>query len=72
MDKLSKQEHQTLHDASRLSAPFVYEVIRRDGEEELNRSSDSLIWSGIAGGVVISFSVFSMAAFRGAIVNSGV
>nr|WP_136250136.1 formate/nitrite transporter family protein [Ningiella ruwaisensis] len=50
-----------------LSAPntcMIYEVIRRDGEEELNRPTPSLIWSGIAAGVLISFSVLGEAIFR--------
>ena len=39
-------------------------VIRRDGEEELERPTRSLIWSGVAAGILISFSVLGEAIFR--------
>jgi len=39
-------------------------VIRREGEEELARSKRSLIWSGVAAGVMISLSVLGEAIFR--------
>ena len=35
---------------------LVYEIIRRDGAEELDRPTAALIFSGIAAGLVISFS----------------
>jgi len=50
--------------ASRLSARLIYEVIRRDGEEELARPFASLVWSGIAAGILISLSVLGEAVFR--------
>ncbi|MEE4189683.1 MAG: formate/nitrite transporter family protein [Roseobacter sp.] len=43
---------------------MIYEVIRRDGEEELARPTRSLVWSGIAAGIMISFSVLGEAIFR--------
>ncbi|MEL6360978.1 MAG: formate/nitrite transporter family protein [Pseudomonadota bacterium] len=43
---------------------MIYEVIRRDGEEELSRPTRSLVWSGIAAGLMISFSVLGEAIFR--------
>ncbi len=43
-------EEQSVNEATRLSARLIYEVVRRDGEEELSRPTSSLIWSGIAGG----------------------
>ena len=51
-------------DATRLSARLIYEVIRRDGEEELARPASSLIWSGLAAGILISLSVLAEAVFR--------
>jgi formate-nitrite transporter family protein len=41
--------------------PVIYEVIRRQGIEELARPASSLWWSGIAGGLSISFSLLAMA-----------
>ncbi|MEO1552226.1 MAG: formate/nitrite transporter family protein [Pseudomonadota bacterium] len=55
---------QAVTEASRLNARLVYEVIRRDGEEELKRPTRSLIWSGVAAGLLISFSVLGEAVFR--------
>jgi formate/nitrite transporter FocA (FNT family) len=57
-------EEQSVTDATRLSARLIYEVIRRDGEEELARPTQSLIWSGSAAGILISFSVIGEAIFR--------
>lgn len=50
--------------AAGLSPMTIYEVIRRDGEEELERKSLSLIWSGISAGIVISLSVLGEAILR--------
>ncbi len=60
----SDKEEQSVQNASKLSSRLIYEVIRRDGEEELERPVRSLIWSGIAAGIMISFSVLGEAIFR--------
>ncbi|SFQ97009.1 formate/nitrite transporter family protein [Poseidonocella sedimentorum] len=44
-----------------LSARLIYEVIRRDGDEELSRPAISLVWSGLAAGGLISLSVIAQA-----------
>lgn len=59
-----KGEEKSVSNATRLSARLIYEVVRRDGEEELERPTSSLVFSGIAAGVVISFSVLGEAIFR--------
>lgn len=41
-----------------LSSPGIYEVIRREGLEELRRPVASLWWSGVAAGLALSTSVF--------------
>ena len=56
-NSLSHEEAQDVETLQRLRAPVVYEVIRREGEEELTRPVGSLWWSGIAAGVGISTSV---------------
>ncbi|GHE87823.1 formate dehydrogenase [Aliiroseovarius zhejiangensis] len=58
------QEEQAIEDASKLTAKTVYEVIRRSGDEELERSNGSLFWSGVSAGIVISFSVLGEAVLR--------
>ncbi|MEL6550048.1 MAG: formate/nitrite transporter family protein [Pseudomonadota bacterium] len=53
-----------VEEASSLAPKLIYEVIRRDGEEELQRPNRSLMWSGIAAGIMISFSVVGEAVLR--------
>lgn len=57
-------EEMAIRKATPLSPKLIYEVIRRDGEEELERPTRSLIWSGVAAGVLISFSVLGEAILR--------
>jgi formate/nitrite transporter FocA (FNT family) len=55
-DGLNKAETK---DARRRSAPkaaVVYEAIRREGEEELGRRTEALLWSGLAAGLSMGFS----------------
>ncbi|MEL6450009.1 MAG: formate/nitrite transporter family protein [Pseudomonadota bacterium] len=47
-----------------LAPKVIFEVIRRDGLEELDRPNRSLLWSGIAAGIMISLSVLGEAIFR--------
>lgn len=56
-----EREEAEVVEALRLAAWQIFEVIRRDGEEELVRPTSSLIWSGIAAGILISFSVLGEA-----------
>ncbi|MEW9918002.1 formate/nitrite transporter family protein [Marimonas sp. MJW-29] len=58
------REEKSVKDAAALSPKLIYEVIRRDGEEELARTKRSLVWSGIAAGMLISLSVLGEAIFR--------
>jgi len=57
-------ERESVDRATKLAPKLIYEVIRRDGEEELERPYQSLIWSGIAAGILISLSVLGEAIFR--------
>lgn len=57
-------EQKGVREATALAPKLVYEAIRRDGEEELNRPLRSLVWSGMAAGLLISFSVLGEAIFR--------
>jgi len=41
--------------------PVIYEAVRRLGEEEMERPAVSLWWSGVAGGLSISFSLLAQA-----------
>lgn len=59
-----EKEEASVTKATRLSARLIYEVVRRDGEEELHRPTLSLISSGIAAGILISLSVLAEAILR--------
>ena len=53
-----------VHDVEEMSTPrtpVIYEVVRRLGEEEMERPVTSLWWSGVAAGLSISFSLLSQA-----------
>lgn len=58
------EEETSVTQAARLSARLIYEVIRRDGHEELERPAVSLIWSGVAAGILISLSVITQAVLK--------
>jgi formate/nitrite transporter FocA (FNT family) len=61
-DRHTELDHEESEDVDRhrrLKSVVVYEVIRREGDEELRRPFTSLWWSGIAAGLAISTSVFA-------------
>ncbi len=47
-----KAEHETA-----ITAGVTYEVVRRQGEEELRRPTRALLWSGLAAGLSMGFSL---------------
>lgn len=59
-----QRDEQLIEDAGKLAPKLLFEVIRRDGEEELTRPLRSLAYSGIAAGMMISMSVLGEAVFR--------
>ena len=63
-EHLEPEDEQQVIEGARLPARVVYEIVRRDGLEELERPVASLVWSGIAAGLLISFSVLGMAMMR--------
>lgn len=58
------EEEKAIQDAGRLTSKMIYEVVRRDGDEELHRPFASLLWSGLTAGLLMSFSVLGEAIFR--------
>jgi len=48
-------------ETTRLRAATVFEIIRREGEEELSRRFHALFWSALAAGISIGFSVIAEA-----------
>ncbi|MEM8655178.1 MAG: formate/nitrite transporter family protein [Pseudomonadota bacterium] len=59
-----RKENEAVDEASGLSPKLIFETIRRHGEEELDRPIKTLFWSGIAAGILISFSVLGEAYLR--------
>ena len=52
----NEEDDDRIEDRSPLRPGMIYEVIRREGDEEMSRSNRSLILSGFAAGLAISMS----------------
>jgi formate-nitrite transporter family protein len=63
-DGLSAEEKENVADLASPRSVVIYEVVRRQGDEELVRPNSSLFWSGIAAGVTIMASVIAEGALR--------
>ncbi|GAA0734161.1 formate/nitrite transporter family protein [Sphingomonas japonica] len=58
---LDVEDEAVVEDRRAATALVVHEVVRRQGIEELERPAASLIWSGIAAGIVIGLSLVGKA-----------
>jgi formate/nitrite transporter FocA (FNT family) len=58
---ITAQEVESVEEMSTPRTPVIYEVVRRLGEEEMDRPAFSLWWSGVAAGLSISFSLLAQA-----------
>jgi formate/nitrite transporter FocA (FNT family) len=58
---ITEREVRDVEEMSTPRTPVIYEVVRRQGTEEIARPATSLWWSGVAGGLSISFSLLAMA-----------
>lgn len=63
--RFKKEEEDRIEEHRPLPSDHVFEVVRRAGEEELQRPTASLAWSGLAAGLAIGFSVVTEAAILG-------
>ena len=59
-----QQEHDEAEERSAPKGSVVYEAIKQEGEDELERSSASLAWSGLAAGLSMGFSFVSESILR--------
>jgi formate/nitrite transporter FocA (FNT family) len=57
-------DDEAIEDSARLNAVMIYEVLRREGEEEMDRPATSLWWSGVAAGLSISISLIAQGALQ--------
>lgn len=62
--ELTEKQEQEAQDRTSVSAVVVHEAVRHDGEEELNRPSSALAWSGLAAGLSMGFSLVGQALLR--------
>jgi formate-nitrite transporter family protein len=58
---VTEREVEDIEDRARLRTPVIYEIVRREGETEMDRPITSLWWSGVAAGLSISFSLLTQA-----------
>ena len=59
--------HDDQSDVEDLASPrsrVIYEVVRQQGDQELERPAGSLFWSGLAGGITITASVIAEGSLR--------
>jgi formate/nitrite transporter FocA (FNT family) len=61
---ISEHEVEDIEELSTPRSPVIYEVVRRLGEEEMDRPLVSLWWSGVAAGLSISFSLLAQGILR--------
>ncbi|HKP12838.1 MAG TPA: formate/nitrite transporter family protein [Blastocatellia bacterium] len=59
LPELSQREKEKADEHLSASAGIIHEAIRRQGEDELSRTSSGLAWSGLAAGLSMGFSLIS-------------
>jgi formate/nitrite transporter FocA (FNT family) len=59
----SSQQRQAASHASP-QAIVIHEVVREEGEAEIRRSTSALVWSGIAAGLSMGFSLLTLGLFK--------
>jgi formate-nitrite transporter family protein len=62
-----EREERALAEHARLPVRTVYQIVRQEGQEQMERPAVSLWWSGFAGGLSISFSLLGQAALMRAL-----
>jgi len=63
-DESQDHESRVIAERSSPRTPVIYQVVRRLGEEEMDRPSFSLWWSGFAAGLSLSLSPFAQALLQ--------
>ena len=60
-----KIEEKQVQERVAIGAHIVHETIRREGEDELKRTTSALAWSGLAAGLSMGFSLVAEALIAG-------
>ncbi len=68
---ISDTEVRDVEELSTPRTPVIYEVVRRLGDEEMERPATSLWWSGVAAGVSMSFSLLAQSALEAYLPDAG-
>lgn len=66
----SIDEAQKVQERVAIGARVVYEVVRLEGEDELERPGVALAWSGLAAGLSMGFSLLAEAALMSHLPNA--
>ena len=61
---ISEKEVKDVQELATPRTPVIYEVVRRLGDEEMERPLTSLWWSGVAAGLSISFSLLAQSILK--------
>src|SRR5436305_1264910 len=61
---LSPSEIEEAEQRSSVTPHVVHEAVRREGEQELERSTSALAWSGLAAGLSMGFSLITEGMLR--------
>jgi hypothetical protein len=69
--QITEKEADDVEEMSSPRTPVIYEVVRRLGDEEMDRPITSLWWSGVAAGLSISFSLLAEAVVPPGIIVEG-
>jgi formate-nitrite transporter family protein len=64
---MSSAHEQEIHERSSPTGAVVYAAIRKEGDEELERATAALAWSGLAAGLSMGFSFATEAMLRAAL-----
>ena len=64
ISELSKNERSTIHDHAPLPPRMIFNIIRQEGEEELERPFQALAFSALAAGILVSFSFLFRSIFH--------
>jgi formate/nitrite transporter FocA (FNT family) len=66
-DKLDAAEKDQAAQHSAPPALVIHEIVRHDGEEELERRAGAIVWSGLAAGMSMGFSFLALALIQSAL-----
>jgi len=61
---LSGEERKAVEEQSRPNAALIHETIRAEGESELERTAHALLFSGVAAGLSMGFSLVAEGLLR--------